>query len=306
MVSTQGQAVAPSAATDALGRDIKHRSRRDEIVRRMVRNRTAMAGVIVACGLLLTAIFAPLIATHDPIATSTDALQGPSRHHLMGTDHIGRDIFSRVVYGTRYSLRMGLVAVLIGGLSGTVIGLAAGHYGGLIDNVLMRIIDALMSFPGILLALVIATTLGTGLTNAMIAVGVSWIPQFARLVRSNVLQVRSMPYVESARSAGCGDFRLMTRHIFPNVTTPIIVLGSLGIASAILVGSSLSFLGLGAQPPTPEWGAGVAEGTMYLAQWWIGTFPGLAIFTAVLAFNFLGDSLRDVLDPQSRARGVEE
>jgi peptide/nickel transport system permease protein len=164
---------------------------------------------------------------------------------------------------------------------------------------LMRIIDALMAFPGILLALTIAAILGTGLTNAMIAVGISWIPQFARLVRGNVLQVEAMPYVEAARSIGATDARLMTRHIFPNVTTPILVLATLGIASAILIGASLSFLGLGAQPPTPEWGAILNQGRQYMRQaWWVMTFPGIAITITVMAANLMGDGLRDALDPR--------
>jgi len=285
---------------DELG-TAKHRTRREEVFRRFVRNRTAVAGCIVFIGLLLVAAFAPFIAPYDPPVTSREVLAAPSSSHLMGTDHIGRDVFSRVVYGTRYSLRMGVVAVLIGGIAGSAIGLIAGHYGGGVDNVLMRCIDALMSFPGILLALVIATTLGTGLFNAMIAVGIAWIPQFARLVRSNVLQVRAMPYIEAARSEGVDEIRLMMRHIFPNVTTPIIVLGSLGVASAILIGSSLSFLGLGAQPPTPEWGAILSQGRQYIDRaWWVMAFPGLAITITVMAANLIGDGLRDALDPKMK------
>jgi peptide/nickel transport system permease protein len=272
------------------------------VFRRFVRNRTAVAGCFVFLALVLMAVFAPVIATDDPIVTSRDVLLPPSSDHLMGTDHIGRDVFSRVVYGARYSLRMGVVAVLIGGIAGSAVGIVSGYYSGIVDNALMRLIDALMAFPGILLALVIATTLGTGLTNAMIAVGIAWIPQFARLVRSSVLQVRAMPYVEAARSAGCGNMRMMTRHIVPNVTTPIIVLGSLGVASAILIGSSLSFLGLGAQPPTPEWGAILSQGRQYIDRaWWVMAFPGLLIMITVMAANLIGDGLRDALDPKMRA-----
>ncbi len=264
-----------------------------------MRHRLAVAGLIVIAILVFLALFAPVIAPYDPIETSRDALQSPSWDHLMGTDHIGRDIFSRVLYGGRISLQMGLVAVLIGSIAGTAIGLIAGTYGGVTDNIIMRGIDALMAFPGILLALAITAILGVGLFNAMIAVGIAWIPQFARLVRSSVLQVKEMPYVEAARSIGCGNIRLMTRHIFVNVTTPILVLATLGVASAILVGASLSFLGLGAQPPTAEWGAILSQGRQYMRQaWWIMTFPGIAITVTVMAANLVGDGLRDALDPR--------
>jgi peptide/nickel transport system permease protein len=289
-----------AAALEQFGRG-KVRSRRSEVIRRLVHHKGAMAGLTVMVLLVLVAIFAPFIATHDPIAISRDNLQAPSRHHLMGTDNFGRDTFSRVVYGARISLQMGIVAVIIGTTGGTIIGLVAGHYGGFTDTLLMRFIDALMAFPGILLALSVAAVLGTGIFNAMIAVGISWIPQFARLVRGSVLQVKAMPYVEAARSIGANDTRLMARHIFPNVTTPILVLSTLGVASAILIGASLSFLGLGAQPPTAEWGAILNQGRQYMRQaWWLMTFPGLAITITVMAVNLFGDGLRDALDPRMK------
>ncbi|RIK45675.1 MAG: diguanylate cyclase [Chloroflexi bacterium] len=298
--SLASSASSGAAALESLARS-RYRSRRAVVFRRLVHHKGAVAGFIIAVALIITALAAPIIATHDPIETTRNTFAPPSRANLMGTDNFGRDIFSRVVYGTRISLRMGIVAVLIGTTAGTLVGLIAGHYGGMTDMIVMRVIDAMMAFPGILLALTIAAVLGTGLTNAMIAVGVSWIPQFARLVRGNVLQVKAMPYVEAARSIGAGNARLMARHVFPNVTTPILVLSTLGIASAILIGASLSFLGVGAQPPTPEWGAILNQGRQYMRQaWWVMTFPGIAITITVMAANLLGDGLRDALDPRMK------
>ncbi len=288
-------------ATDpiSLSQQAKHRSRWIEVLRRLVHHSGATIGFIVLVVLILIAIAAPVLAPYDPLEVSRDALQSPSREHLMGTDHIGRDIFSRVLYGARISLQMGIIAVAIGSIVGTLLGLVAGMYGRYIDSIIMRFIDALMAFPGILLALTIAAILGTGLFNAMIAVGIASIPIYARLVRSSVLQVREAAYVEAARSIGCGNLRLTARHVFPNIVTPILILSTLGIASAILIGASLSFLGLGAQPPTPEWGAILSQGRQHMRRaWWIMTFPGLAITITVMAANLVGDGLRDALDPR--------
>lgn len=275
------------------------RVRRAQILRRILRHRGAVAGFAVLGILLLIALLAPLIAPYDPIAVSRTTLKPPSAQHWMGTDNIGRDIFSRVLYGTRISLRMGFIAVAIAAVFGTAIGVVAGTYGKIVENVLMRFVDALMAFPGILLALTIAAVLGPGLFNAMIAVGVASIPTFARLVRSSVLQVKETPYVEAARAIGCTDVQMIRRHILPNVLTPILVLATLGIAGAILVGASLSFLGLGAQPPTAEWGAMLSQGRQFMrTAWWIMAFPGLAITITVMAANLVGDGLRDALDPR--------
>lgn len=298
--AAQAPAISAQAAERGLplgaaGRQV----RRVQVLRRIVRHRGAVAGFVVLGILLLIALLAPLLAPYDPIAVSRTTLKPPSAAHWMGTDNIGRDIFSRVLYGTRISLRMGFVAVLIAAVFGTAIGVIAGTYGKVVDNVLMRFVDALMAFPGILLALTIAAVLGPGLFNAMIAVGIASIPTFARLVRSSVLQVKETPYVEAARSIGCTDFQMIRRHILPNVLTPILVLATLGIAGAILVGASLSFLGLGAQPPTAEWGAMLSQGRQFMrTAWWIMAFPGLAITITVMAANLVGDGLRDALDPR--------
>ena len=272
---------------------------RSRVFRRLLRHRGALAGFTVLFVLVLLAVAAPLIATHDPITPVGSPLKGPTLAHPMGTDNIGRDIFSRVVYGTRISLRVGFIAVAIAGVFGTLIGVVAGTYGRIVDNLLMRIVDALMAFPGIMLALAIAAVLGPGLYKAMIAVGISSIPAFARLVRSAVLQVKQMAYVEAAQATGCSTARLIMRHILPNVMTSVLVLSTLGVASAILAGASLSFLGLGAQPPTPEWGAMLSQGRQFMYNgWWIMAFPGIAITITVMAANLVGDGLRDALDPR--------
>ena len=280
---------------------VERQSRRFMVLRRLVRHRGALLGGGIIVLLFIMAVAAPLIAPYSPIAISENILAPPSLSHLMGTDHFGRDIFSRVVFGARVSLRMGFIAVAIGAVIGTVMGLVAGMYGGIVDNTLMRIIDALMAFPGILLALSVTAMLGPGIFNAMIAVGISFIPSFARLVRSSVLQVRQMTYIEAARSLGCSNFRLMWRHVLPNILTPILVLATLGVATAILIGAALSFLGLGAQPPTAEWGIMLSDGRQFMqSAWWIMAFPGLAITVTVMAANLLGDGLRDALDPRMK------
>lgn len=258
-----------------------------------------MLGLSIIALLILLALLAPLIAPYDPIKISRDVMKPPSRTHLMGTDNLGRDVFSRVAFGARISLQMGFIAVAIAASTGTLIGVIAGTYGGIIDGFFMRLIDALMALPGILLALTVAATLGPGLYNAMIAVGVAWIPSFARIVRSSVLQIKETTYVEAARASGANELRLITRHILPNTLAAILVLASLGVATAILVGAALSFLGVGASPPTPEWGIMLSDGRPYMrSAWWIMAFPGLAITVTVLGANLVGDGLRDALDPR--------
>lgn len=265
----------------------------------------AVAGMVIAAVWIVVAIFAPLIAPHDPLAQNLVPSQGPSWHHLFGTDELGRDVFSRVIYGTRVSLPIALALVGCAATIGSTVGAVAGYFRGVADGVLMRIADLVFAFPPIILAMVVAAVLGKGLFNAALAIVVVAWPSYARVSRGLVLSVGESEYVQSARLLGASSRRTLFRDVLPNVAGPIFVLATLDLANAILLLSGLSFLGLGAQPPKAEWGSMVAEGTQYFQWWWIGTFPGLAIFTVVLAFNFLGDSLRDVFDPRT-ARRVEE
>jgi peptide/nickel transport system permease protein len=270
--------------------------------RRLRRNRGAMAGLYLLLGLVVMALLASRLAPFDPIKVSTGpALQAPAAPFWLGTDLLGRDILSRMIHGARISLRVGVVSVGIAAALGTVLGLCAGYYGRWIDLVIMRFIDLLLAFPNVLLALSIIAILGPSIFNLMIAVGISATPAYARLVRGTVLSAKANTYVEAAVAVGCADGLILRRHILPNVLAPIIVLATLGMAGAILTGAALSFLGLGVQPPTPEWGTMLSEGRNYLRRaWWTTTFPGVAIMITVLAINMLGDGLRDALDPRLR------
>jgi peptide/nickel transport system permease protein len=253
--------------------------------------------------LLIVAVFAPFIAPYDPKQVNgAVALEPPSLAHPFGTDDAGRDVLSRVIYGAQVSLSVGLIAVGIGAVIGISVGTAAGYLGGAFDLVAMRIIDALLAFPALLLAIAITAALGPDLRNAMIAIGVVAIPAFTRLSRGQVLATRNREFVEAARTVGCSDLRIVARHIFPNITNPLIVQGTLAIAGAMLAEAALSFLGLGAQPPTPTWGSDIYYSQRYLSNlmWWMSVGPGLGIFVAVFSFNFLGDALRDALDPRLR------
>jgi peptide/nickel transport system permease protein len=257
------------------------------------------SGIILL--VILAALLAPLIAPYGVEATDFNAtLHGPSRAHLFGTDNLGRDIFTRIIFGARVSLEVGLIAVGIALVIGTTLGLVAGYSPiPFADAIIMRAMDALLAFPTLVLALAITAALGPSLSNVMIAVGVVGIPVYARLVRGQVLSVKERDYIEAARTIGVPDSRIMWRHILPNVTAPLIVQASLGIAFAILAEASLSFLGVGVQPPTPSWGAMLSFGKDYLQMaYWMAMAPGLAIFLTVLSFNFLGDGIRDALDPR--------
>ncbi|SDX33237.1 ABC transporter permease [Roseicitreum antarcticum] len=261
----------------------------------------AVIGLIVLVCWILVTIFAPVLAPYDPADLVGRARQAPSAAHWLGTDMLGRDVLSRVIYGSRISISIGLIAVLLGGIPGVILGLLAGYFGGWVDTVISRFVDALLAFPSILLALVVIAALGASIQNMMIAVGIATLPDYARLVRGTVLSIKSQPYVEAARLVGNSHFRIMARHILINANAPIVVLATLQIGSAILIGAGLSFLGLGAQPPTPEWGLMSAEGRQMLQRaWWISTFPGIAILSVVIACNLVGDGLRSALDPKMR------
>ena len=264
-------------------------------------NKVAVVWIVVLIAIWLMAILAPVVATHDPLKQSADLLESPSTRHWMGTDEFGRDLFSRIVYGGRISLSVGIIAVSIAVLAGSTLGLIAGYTGGLIDTGIMRFIDGLMAFPSIILAILIMAVLGPSLVNLMIAVGISAVPWYARTVRGSTLSVKQTQYVESALAVGASARRIIWRHILPNVAAPIIVLGTLGMATSILAIAGLSFLGLGAHPPSPEWGAMLSSARTYMGRAsWYAAFPGLAIMVSVLAMNIIGDALRDILDPRLR------
>ena len=259
----------------------------------------ALVGLIVVIGWIVVAIFAPLIAPYGPNAlNSAQMYVSPNAHHLFGTDDLGRDILARVVYGARVSIPLALVIVALALLLGGTLGAVAGYFGGLIDGTIMRIVDLVFAFPTIILAMAVAAAFGPSLRNAALAlVLVSW-PLYARVVRGAVLTVRHEDYVNASRLLGSSARRTLVVDVLPNVTGPVFVLATLELGNAVLLLSALSFLGLGPRPPTAEWGSMVASGALDFTRWWIGTFPGLAIMTVVLGFNFLGDSLRDRLDPR--------
>jgi peptide/nickel transport system permease protein len=263
------------------------------------RNPIGIVGAVIVLLTIVVALAAPLIATHDPDAQEGDRLLPPSWANLMGTDELGRDTFSRIVYGARVSLQVGIIAVLIALVVGAVIGVIAGFYGGRLDTWMMRLVDIMFAFPGLVLAIVIAGLLGASRTNAMIAIGVVYAPAFARVIRGSVLAVMSEPYVEAGRVVGATNARLIRQHVLPNIVAPLIVMTTIYLSSAILSEAALSFLGLGTQPPQPSWGGmlNLARTYMELSPW-MAVFPGLAIMIVVLGFNFLGDGLRDVLDPR--------
>ena len=272
------------------------------------RNKTAVAGLLVITLFVLTAILAPFLSPHNPVEASLyDQIippiweEGGTWKNILGTDDLGRDILSRLVYGARVSLVVALATVGIAVFFGSFLGAISGYYKGFLDNIIMRFMDILLAFPHILLAIVIMAYLGPGLTNAMIAIGIIYIPRFARIVRASVLEECEKDYVTASRSVGARDWRIIFVAILPNCLAPLIVQTTLGFASAILDAAALGFLGLGAQPPTPEWGAMIAMGRSHILRaWWVMTFPGIAILFAVLGFNLFGDGLRDALDPRLR------
>lgn len=266
-------------------------------------NPVAMAGLIIVVSIIAIAILAPIISPYDPYKVNTkDRLKPPSLKYLFGTDQLGRDIFSRVLHGARISLSIALVAVLITSLIGTSVGLIAGYYGGKIDEILMRITDIFLAFPRLILAMAFAAALGPSIYNTIIAISLAYWTIYARLVRGVTLQIRSESYIEAAIASGASTPRILFKHLLPMVMPPLIVQATLDIGGTILLAAGLGFLGLGAQPPLPEWGVMVSEGRQFLVtgHWWVSLFPGLFILLTVLGFNILGDSLRDIVDVRAR------
>lgn len=263
-------------------------------------NWVAMLGVVIFLSILLMVIFAPYVTRYNPIEPDYSVRYAPpSQQHWFGTDRTGRDVFTRVIYGGRISLRVGLIAVGIGASVGTLLGLLAGFYGSWVEEGIMRLMDFVLAMPGILLAITIVFALGPSLFNVMIAVGISSVPNYARVVRASVLSAKEQQYVEAARASGVSDVTIILRHILPNVVAPVLILATLGLGGAILSVAALSFLGLGAAPPTPEWGLLISDGRGVLRRaWWVATFPGLFIMLTVLSVNLIGDGLRDALDPR--------
>jgi peptide/nickel transport system permease protein len=268
---------------------------------RVRRNTIGLIGAAIILATVLVALFGPLAWRTDYASQVSTRLLAPSPVHPLGTDQLGRDELSRIIHGAQVSLQVGMISVVIALVTGTIIGIAAGFYGRTVDAALMRVVDVMFAFPGLVLAIVIAGLLGPSRTNAMIAIGIVYAPAFARVVRGSTLSVLSLPYVEAARSLGISDIRIVLRHLLPNIMAPLIVLTTVYLSTAILTEAALSFLGLGTQPPEPSWGSMLNASRSYMERGpWLAVAPGLAIMIVVLGFNFLGDGLRDVLDPQLR------
>lgn len=278
----------------------KKRSQLKEVWRRFCRNKQAMIGLAMLLLLIFAAVFANIIAPYDPVEQNLlIRLQGPSAAHWFGTDELGRDIFSRILYGARISLTVGLIAVSISCVAGCALGAIAGYYGGILDTVIMRISDIMMAIPSILLNISIVAALGTGLQNVMIAIGISSVPAYCRIMRASLLSLKNQEFVDASRVAGSTDFYIIMHHIIPNSLAPLIVQATLKIGGAILSCASMSFIGLGIVPPTPEWGAMLSTGRDFLRDApYLTAFPGLAIMFAVFSMNLIGDGLRDALDPK--------
>jgi peptide/nickel transport system permease protein len=266
------------------------------------KSKLTMIGTFVIVAFIIIAIFAPFIAPYDPIAQDlSKRLQPPSSEHLFGTDQFGRDIFSRVIYGSRIAIQIIVLVSIISGGIGTLVGVFAGYFGGVVDEVLMRITDMFLAFPSLVLAMAFAAAMGPSLTNTIIAISLVYWTVYARLARAEALRVKNMEYIEAERAMGASNFRIIFSHVLPMCISPVLVQLTLRMGTIILTAAGLGFLGLGAQPPTPEWGAMVSDGRNYLVdQWWISTFPGIAIAIVVLGFNLLGDGIRDMLDPRLR------
>jgi len=283
----------------------KKRSQMHDVWRRFRKSKTAMLGLFLLIMLIILALSADIIAPaqgRNPgydIQDLTNTMQFPSWEHPMGTDNLGRDIFSRIAHGARVSLQVGLMVVTISAILGVAMGAVAGYYSGLVDNILMRIADIILAVPNILMAIAIVAALGPSLRNAMIAVGIGAIPSYARVVRASVISLREQEFIEAAHAVGASNFRIITKHLLPNCMAPVIVNATMGMAGAILAVSALSFIGIGIQPPVPEWGAMLSEGRRFIRDFWpMVMFPGLAIAIVIFALNMMGDGLRDALDPR--------
>ena len=298
------QALPPPVPATLPRATVKTRSEFQKAIGQLTKNWSAVVGGIVLAFIIIVALLAPLLAPEDPLAQDyTRVLTPPSPDHPFGTDQFGRDVLSRIIVGSRQSLAVAAIAIAIAASFGSLLGLLSGFFGGWIDTIIQRVIDVLLAFPGILFAMAVVAILGPGLLNAMIAVGISLIPSYARMVRGSVLSQKENAFVEAAQLCGAGSTRILVRHILPNVLGPIMVLATISIAWAILIGASLSFLGLGAQLPEPEWGLDLSMAREYLREaWWMTTFPGVAIMITVVSVNLIGEGLRDALDPRTRNR----
>lgn len=295
---------AASSAQASLAQPV-HATAARLMARRFWRNRLSLLGLVILVAWIVIALLASALAPHDPVEVRLDArMQPPGPDRWLGTDFYGRDILSRILFGARYDLLIALFAVGVAAGVGAPLGILAGYLGGRFDHLVMRLMDIVIAFPGLVLAMALASVLGPGLEKAILALALVGVAGYARIGRASTLSVREEVYVEAARALGAVDVKIMARHIVPNVVSPVMVRATLGMGFTVLLAASLSFIGLGAQPPTPEWGAMINEGRNQLitGQWWVSTFPGLAIMSLVLGFNLLGDGIRDVLDPRGVVR----
>lgn len=294
---------ATNPTSDPSQQAVRLVSQQERLWRTFTQNNVAVLGLILVVAIVLVAIAAPILAPHDPILQNTrERLSPPSREYLLGQDDFGRDILSRILFGTRISLLVGICSVLLGGILGTVMGVIAGFKGGRIETVLMRVVDTLLAFPDLITGLLVLAVLGPGLVKMILAIGLVISPRFARLAHGPTLALREKDFIDAARALGVGDLRMLRKHIIPNIMGELLVMASLWTASAIRIEANLSFIGLGVSPPTPTWGKMIRDGTSHLTNApWFSVFPGIAILITVLAFNLLGDGLRDVMDPRLQA-----
>lgn len=283
---------------DALYEEINGRtSYRSRLYQQLLRDKRALVGLIILTVIVITTVFAPLISNYDPQSQEFGMMEPPSSAHLLGTDDLGRDLFTRILYGARISLFVGIVTVAISAVVGVTMGLLSGYYGGWIDTILMRYIDIQWAFPNFIIAVYLVAVFGTGLSNVIVAVSLAFLDDFARITRGMVLSIREEEYVLAAKSLGATDLFIIFRHILPNAMAPIIVQATISVSYAILAEAALSFLGLGVKPSTPTWGLIVSDSRSFISRaWWLGVYPGLAIMITVLSINFVGDALRDILD----------